>query len=78
MKKELAELEKERHTNLENKMLMHKKYDAKMKVVEIGIEETCTKSNDFYVYCKLKGKLGDVTETLDYVLKNYGVVSTSR
>jgi hypothetical protein len=78
MKKELAELEKEKHVDLENKILMHKKYNAKMKVIEVGIEETCTKSNDFYVYCKLKGKLGNVTETLEYVLKNYGIVSTSK
>ena len=77
MKKELAELEKEKHINLENKTLVHKKYNAKMKVIEVGIEEVCGKSNDFYVYCKLKGKLGNVTETLEYVLKNYGVVSTS-
>ncbi|HXB39132.1 MAG TPA: hypothetical protein VNZ49_01240, partial [Bacteroidia bacterium] len=61
MKKELAELEKERHVDLLNATLIHKKYNAKMKIVDIGVEETYAKSNDFYVYCKLKGKLGNVT-----------------
>jgi len=71
MKKEAAEKEKEKHASLQDMTIMHKKYNAKMKVVEMGVEETCAKSNDFYVYCKLKGKLGNVTESLDYVLKNY-------
>jgi hypothetical protein len=71
MKKNLAEEEQSKHANLRGKVLEHKKYKAKMQVVDIGVEETPHKSNDYYVYCKLKGKLGDVTETLDYVLKNY-------
>lgn len=70
----MAELEKKKHIDLENKTLTHKKYGAKMKVLEMGVEETCGKSDDFYVYCKLKGKLGDVTETLEYVLRNYGMI----
>lgn len=75
MKKEQAEIEKEKYTSLQDKVVVHKKYNARMKIVDMGVAETCSMSKDFYVYCKLKGKLGDVTETLDYVLKNYSVHS---
>ena len=73
MKMEQAKIEKEKHAGLINKVLIHKKYHARMKMVDMGVAETCSTGKDFYVYCKLKGKLGDVTETLDYVLKNYSV-----
>jgi len=71
MKKQDAEEEKTKHANLKNKVLIHKTYKKKMQVIELGVGETAPKSNDFYVYCKLKGNLGDVTETLEYVLKHY-------
>jgi len=73
MKKEMAEYEKEKHAGLQGKIFVHKKYNAEMKVVEIGIAETCSKTNDFFVYCRLEGKLGKVTETLEYVLNNYRI-----
>jgi len=71
MEKELAGQEKAKHANLQNKILIHKERREKMQVVEIGVGETSKASDDFYVYCKLKGREGDVTETLDYVLANY-------
>ena len=71
MKKEFAEKEKEKYMNLQSKTLVHKKYNAKMKVIEIGIEKRHPNSNDFFIYCKLKGKLGNVMETIEYVLSNY-------
>lgn len=71
MKKQEAESEKEKYNKLLNTTLVHTKYNARMKLVEMGVEQTCSKGNNFHVYCKLKGKLGNVTESLDYVLKNY-------
>jgi hypothetical protein len=47
-----------------------------MKLVEMGVEQTCSKGNNFYVYCKLKGRLGNVTESLEYVLKNYSAAKS--
>ena len=78
MKKQEAEAEKIKHSNLQDKVLTHKKYNAKMQVVEIGVNEISPNSDSYYVYCKLKGCLGEnVIETLDYVLKNYSVAVNS-
>jgi len=71
MKKEKAKEEKIKYANLQNKILIHKKYNTRMQIIDIGIEETCSKKNNFYVFCKLNGELGTVTETLEYVLENY-------
>ena len=73
MKKELAEQEKAKHTNLVNKLLIHKNHNAKMLVMEIGINAKFPGGDSYFVYCKLRGKSGDVTETLEYVLANYCV-----
>lgn len=77
MEKGAAEQEKIRHANLLKKVIVHKIYGKKMQVVEMGIAQTNPKSQDFYVYCKLKGDLGEVEETLDYVLANYTTQKTS-
>ena len=78
MNKQEAESEKTVHSNLINKVLIHNTYKQKMQVVEIGILEISIHSDSYYVYCRLKGKLGDdVVETLDYVLKHYSVASST-
>lgn len=77
MEKATAEQEKMRHANLLKKVIVHKSYGKKMQVVEMGIAPANPRSQDFYVYCKLKGDLGEVLESLDYVMSNYAVQKTS-
>lgn len=77
MEKKVAEEEKKKHVNLLRKVLTHKKYHKKMQVVGMEIHETSPKSNLFFVSCKLKGELGEVEETLEYVLTNYSIHKTA-
>ena len=71
MDKKQAEQERIRYANLENKIVVHKTSNKKMQVIKIGIGETTPKSNNFYLYCELRGDLGHITETIEHVLKNY-------
>jgi hypothetical protein len=71
MEKKQAEQERIKYANLENRILVHKKLNKRMQVVKVGIGETFPKSNLFYLYCELKGELGNVVETIEYVLVNY-------
>jgi len=71
MDRKEAEQEKIKYANLINKVIVHKTFSKKMQVIKVGVGETSPKSENFYVYCELKGDLGHVTETIDYVLTNY-------
>jgi hypothetical protein len=71
MEKKQAEQERIKYANLENKIVVHKTSGKKMQVIRVGIGETTPKSNNFYLYCELKGDLGHITETIEYVLANY-------
>jgi mannose-6-phosphate isomerase-like protein (cupin superfamily) len=75
MKRTQAEQEMLKYAHLKNKELVHSTYKIKMKVNEMGIAETSKGSRNFYVFFELSGKLGHVTETLDYILLNYSLVS---
>ncbi len=71
MNKKEAETEIIKYEHLKNKELIHNTYKMRVKVVEIGIAETTVGSRNFDVYFKLNGKVGKITETLEYVLANY-------
>jgi mannose-6-phosphate isomerase-like protein (cupin superfamily) len=75
MKRIQAGQEMLKYAHLKNKELIHNTYKIKMKINEMGIAETTKGSGNFYVFFELSGKLGHITETLDYILLNYSLVS---
>lgn len=66
-----AEKEAARYSRWNNLKLVHRQYRKSMKVVDIGVAEISPGSPEFFVYCRLEGDLGEVTETIDYVANNY-------
>ncbi len=72
MEREQAEAQLNSHLILKDKFLMHKSYQEKMQLIEMGVTRT-QKSNACYIYCKLKGRYGQVIKSLDYILEYYTV-----
>lgn len=73
MTKEQAEKEKSKYANLVGKILVHKEYQKKMHVLELGVEQKAPGTAKHYIYCRMKGELGEVVEPIEYVLKHYAV-----
>lgn len=73
MNRAQAEKEVAKYLFWNNKKLFHREYRKRMTVLEIGVAETSPDSGEFFVYCRLEGDLGEVTETIEYVSNNYVV-----
>ncbi len=71
MKKEQAESEITKHESLLGLELHHRVYNKKMMITQFTACETYFGSGNYFVSCELKGQLGEIIETLEYVMKNY-------
>ena len=71
MTKSEAEKIKVQYINLKGKVLTHKKDKSKIQIIDIGYGETMPKSEDYYVYCSVRGQDGELNMTLETVLKDY-------
>lgn len=71
MKKEMAEYEKFRHAHLRDKVLVHKKLEKRMQVIELTVTEIIPSSGIYKVFCEMHGELGEITIPLEEVSKCY-------
>lgn len=71
MDMKVAEDEKIRHANLQDKVLVHKKFKKRMQVLDLRVNEIIPASGIYKVICRMRGELGEIDEPLDEVLKNY-------
>ena len=71
MTKQEAEKTKVQYINLKSKVLTHKKDKSKIQIIDIGYGETMPKSEDYYVYCSVRGRDGESNMTIETVLKDY-------